>query len=147
MKKSRTTCFKLARLELTYLICLTVIRARTSYRGNTLASIVQYLPTWAETAFRTRVTVGSRRFEVATSLLTTAFPVFLPCTHTLVLCKVKMAIFLTQSLEFFKSVVNRGCLMAIKRRSHLWKMQVGWNSLIDLTFSLGFTPFWSDLPF
>lgn len=67
------------------LICLTVIRARTSYRGNTLASIVQYLPTWAETAFRTWVTVGSRRFEVATSLLTTAFPVFLPCTHTLVL--------------------------------------------------------------
>ena len=28
-----------------------------------------------------------------------------------------------QSLEFLKSVENFGCLMAIKRPSHLWKME------------------------
>ena len=104
----------------------------------TLASIVQYLPTWAETTFRTRVTVRSRWFEVATSLLTTTLRVFLPCSYTLVLCKAKMTAFLMQSLEFLKSVENFVCLMAIKHPSHLWKMEVGWKSLIDLNF----TPFW-----
>ena len=37
-----------------------------------------------------------------------------------------------------KSVENVGCLMAIKRPSLLWEMEMGWKSLIDLNF----TPFW-----